>query len=336
MDAVVMGYRCDDCGARASKWSELCGVCRVGPLSPLVRRERAVGAAVVAAPVNNHGLPPGLESLEDEDDSEPERISTGIESFDRVLGKNTDGRAGLAVPSVIQFGGAPGCGKSTLLSQALDDMVQRDIRAAYVAAEESKRAIRVRLKRLGLEHAVSVPVAHTNDINVALNAVTAYGVDVLVIDSINKMRDPERDTKDKLANMLAIAQKVYAEAHARDWVVFLINHINRKGDMIGLKEVEHEVDAVMMFAKLGRRLRRLSCPGKNRYGDTAEQADFEMRSDGRGLNPIEAPEEDDEQDQGAGADQRRARGEQTVKVRGGPARGASGASWLAKDRAAMR
>ncbi len=52
---------------------------------------------------------------------ESERIATGIDEFDRVLGGG-----GLVEGSVVLIGGDPGIGKSTLLLQALANL-SRDI-----------------------------------------------------------------------------------------------------------------------------------------------------------------------------------------------------------------
>ncbi len=92
------------------------------------------------------GLAPAAEvtALQAVAATELERLSSGIEEFDRVLG------GGLVDGGVVLIGGDPGIGKSTLLLQALA-AVARQARALYVSGEESVGQVALRAQRLGIE-----------------------------------------------------------------------------------------------------------------------------------------------------------------------------------------
>ena len=72
---------------------------------------------------------------------EEERIKTGINEFDRVLG------GGVMPGSVTLLGGDPGIGKSTLVMQASSIIKEKVL---YVTGEESERQIKLRAQRLKL------------------------------------------------------------------------------------------------------------------------------------------------------------------------------------------
>ena len=60
-----------------------------------------------------------------------ERIGTGMEELDRVLG------GGIVPGSLTLVGGDPGIGKSTLLLQVCQKLVNKGQKVLYISGEES-------------------------------------------------------------------------------------------------------------------------------------------------------------------------------------------------------
>src|SRR5207302_8035487 len=77
----------------------------------------------------------------DVDDSAAQRICTGIEDFDEMLG------GGLVAGSVTLLAGTPGVGKSTLALRLLDAVSAR-VDVLYCSAEESAAQTKTRAARL--------------------------------------------------------------------------------------------------------------------------------------------------------------------------------------------
>ena len=79
--------------------------------------------------------------MADLDDQPMERLASGYDEFDRVLG------GGLVPGSLVLVGGDPGIGKSTLLLQSATAMGS-DRSVLYVSAEESAQQVKLRWQRL--------------------------------------------------------------------------------------------------------------------------------------------------------------------------------------------
>ena len=73
-----------------------------------------------------------------------ERLRTGIQELDRVLG------GGIVAGSVVLLGGDPGIGKSTLLLQMIAALAVHT-RCLYITGEESLEQVGMRGRRLGLQ-----------------------------------------------------------------------------------------------------------------------------------------------------------------------------------------
>ena len=73
----------------------------------------------------------------------PERLSTGINELDRVLG------GGLVPGGVALIGGQPGIGKSTLLLQAAGSVAKNyGVPVLYISGEESEAQVALRASRI--------------------------------------------------------------------------------------------------------------------------------------------------------------------------------------------
>jgi DNA repair protein RadA/Sms len=113
-------YRCTECGAEHPKWAGRCDAC--GEWNTLVEevaapKVKASGGAARrvggAESLGAGGTVAATTRLRQVVGSESERIRTGIDEFDFVLG------GGIVPGSMVLVGGEPGIGKSTILRRAL-------------------------------------------------------------------------------------------------------------------------------------------------------------------------------------------------------------------------
>ena len=108
------------------------------------------------------------------DDEPVDRISTGLNEVDRVLG------GGLLSGALILLGGNPGVGKSTLALHISSGIIDK---ALYVSAEESEEQIALRARRLKIksqflhlsgENELDGIITHIERISPKLAAVCKY------------------------------------------------------------------------------------------------------------------------------------------------------------------
>ena len=124
--AAAVQYACAECGTTSR------AMARAVPRLRRVRHARrgardARGGRPAAAR-------PQLLRLVDVGSEEAERIPTGVDELDRVLG------GGLVPASLVLVGGEPGVGKSTLLLSALGAMSQTGARCSSRARSRSRRS----------------------------------------------------------------------------------------------------------------------------------------------------------------------------------------------------
>lgn len=98
-------FFCQNCGHEESKWLGQCPRCKEWNTFVEEKAASVIQGAVKAVRETE------LVSLNSVSTNEDERIRTGIEELDRVLG------GGIVQGSLVLVGGDPGIGKSTLLLQ---------------------------------------------------------------------------------------------------------------------------------------------------------------------------------------------------------------------------
>lgn len=262
-------HRCGECGATTARWAGRCPTCEAwGSLveevvlptaSPAAAVRRATGAAA-STPV----------AICDLDAEAGTPVPTGIDELDRVLG------GGLVPGSVTLVGGEPGIGKSTLLLQAVASMAGRGARCLLICAEESAQQVRRRAERLG----AAVPgvwlVAET-DLPAIRAAADEVQPDVMVVDSIQTVWDPEAETAPgSVTQVRSCAHSLAALAKATDTAIVLVGHVTKDGSLAGPRVLEHLVDTVLTFDGERHHALRLLRSVKHRFGSTGELGLFEM------------------------------------------------------------
>ena len=104
------------------------------------------------------------------------RFDTGMGELDRVLG------GGAVKGSLVLIGGEPGIGKSTILLQICNHLC-RNLKVLYISGEESKRQLKLRAERLGVE-SENLLIYSETDIEDILETAKSIRPDVVIVDSI--------------------------------------------------------------------------------------------------------------------------------------------------------
>lgn len=251
-------FACRECGASSGQWAGRCPSC--GGWGT-VHELRAAGTDAPTATILGS-------------DGEPdERLSTGFEGVDRVLG------GGLVPGSVTLVAGEPGIGKSTLLLQVAERLAG-DGRSVLVASgEESHRQVAARARRLALRTVLAyVP---GRELPHVLASARAERPAVLVVDSIQSVRDPGHASLPGGPTQVRLcADALVGLAKEEGVAVLLAGQVTKDGEVAGPRTLEHAVDVVCSFDGDPRTGLRVLAGGKNRFGPEGELAWFEMRPDG--------------------------------------------------------
>lgn len=216
-----------------------------------------------------------------------ERITTGINEFDRVLG------GGIVPGSLVLLGGEPGIGKSTLVLQVISRLLEGEISAlpaggresrlqnvVYVSGEESAEQIKLRFDRLGLK-AKNLKFLNETEIEIVCATIRKEKPQVAIIDSIQTMYSGELPSESGSVNQIrACTAKLMKVAKENKISIFVIGHVTKEGVVAGPKTLEHLVDTVLYLEGDRYHDLRILRTVKNRFGPTNEIGVFEMTSQG--------------------------------------------------------
>jgi DNA repair protein RadA/Sms len=159
----------------------------------------------------------------------------------------------------------------------------------YVSGEESERQIKMRAERLGVA-GENVLLLTETDIGEVLSAVASSEPDILIVDSIQTLYNPEiTSAPGSVGQVKDCAMSLLRLAKSSGVTVFLIGHVNKEGAIAGPMVLEHMVDCVLSFEGEPRTSFRVLRARKNRFGSTNEIGVFEMGDGGlrEVLNPSE-------------------------------------------------
>ena len=264
-------YVCQECGASQAKWSGQCDTC--GEWNTIV--EEAAQDTTPKGLTNKKGRKIDFVGLKGSEKPLP-RMKSNITEFDRVCG-------GGSVPgSAVLVGGDPGIGKSTVLLQVCTALSKiKDSRCVYISGEEAIDQVRMRADRLGLTNANVELASATNvrDIMVSLDVHDAPTV--VVADSVQTLYVDNLDSAPgTVTQVRSSAQELIRLAKRRGFVLFLVGHVTKDGNIAGPKILEHMVDCVLYFeGERGHQFRILRAV-KNRFGPADEIGVFEMTDAG--------------------------------------------------------
>ena len=270
-------FRCSQCGYSQPRWLGRCPQCgEWNSFEECISDPNASTAAFKVNGITEKIKPQPLSSVSAQ---EGNRLATGIEEFDRVLG------GGAMQRSAVLIGGEPGIGKSTLLLQTCCQILKKlpasrkDARILYVSGEESAGQIKGRADRLKLD-VTGIEILCTMRLEDIRDALTAVNPLFVVVDSIQTVYSVEAGIVPGTVNQLKFcANELIGWVKERDSVLVMTAHVTKEGTIAGPKSLEHMVDTVISFERNDDEVRFLRAV-KNRFGSVDELGIFAMTENG--------------------------------------------------------
>lgn len=280
---ITTVFFCQECGYESSKWMGQCPACK--KWNTLVEEKvnvtgSGMGGSAKTSPIKTSSKPVELGSISMK---EEERIRTGIEELDRVLG------GGIMQGSLTLVGGDPGIGKSTLLLQVCRQLSNAGRRVLYISGEESLKQIKLRAMRIGEFRENMLLLCETN-LGMIEEAIRHTNPEIVIIDSIQTMYQEEVSAAPGSVSQVREATNVFLQlAKGMGIAIFIVGHVTKEGTVAGPRVLEHMVDTVLYFEGDRYASYRILRGVKNRFGSTNEIGVFEMRREG--LVEVENPSE---------------------------------------------
>ena len=270
-------YQCQECGYESAKHLGRCPECNQwNAFSEKSIEKKSHGSLSVWSSIDERlapqtALTPVSELLSALSENESqERILTGFEELDRVLG------GGIMPGSYVLMGGDPGIGKSTLMLQLAENLSNQQRHVLYVSGEESAPQLKHRAERLGIKGQNIHVLAQTSMAQIE-KELLALLPEIAIIDSIQSIYSPEfSGTPGSIAQVRECASMLMQFAKRLNCAIFLIGHVTKEGMVAGPKLLEHTVDCVLYLEGDSNEGLRLLRSVKNRFGGTQEIGLFEM------------------------------------------------------------
>ncbi len=271
-------FFCKECGYESPKWLGQCPGCREWNTfveEPVVKKGGST--------VRKSQTVPEPTKLKDISLNSEERIGTGIEELDRVLG------GGIMQGSLILVGGDPGIGKSTLLLQVCQKLSFKNQNVLYVSGEESLKQIKLRATRIG-EFEDNLNLLCETNLEIIEEVIKRQTPDIVIIDSIQTMYKDEVGSAPGSVSQVRESTNTFMQlAKGMAISIFIVGHVTKEGVVAGPRVLEHMVDTVLYFEGDRHASYRILRGVKNRFGSTNEIGVFEMRENG--LKEVKNPSE---------------------------------------------
>lgn len=269
-------YVCTQCSYESVKWYGKCPQCgewnTMEETAPTVITKQGIS--------RSHSNIQSVKSLKEIDSTIENRIKTGINEFDRVLG------GGIVDGSLVLISGDPGIGKSTILLQICQRLGEQK-KILYVSGEESERQIKLRANRLGVDTENLYIFAHT-DLAAIVETIKYEKPDIVIIDSIQTMTIDDVSSSAGSVTQVRECTNIFMHLAKRLGIpIFVVGHVTKEGNIAGPKVLEHIVDTVLYFEGERNYSYRILRSVKNRFGSTNEIGVFSMTQ--RGLAEVENP-----------------------------------------------
>lgn len=272
-------YKCSVCGYQSAGYMGKCPSC--GTWNSFEEEEHTLSQSFSSP----KGARRRAQFFSEVSHSEEERLLTGIEEFNRVMG------GGVVSDSVTILTARPGAGKSTLLLQVAEDFSRRGKKVLYASGEESARQIRSRAERILDKDPENLWIYAGNSLEDVVEESESLDVDVLILDSVQTFTSGNSSSRaGSPTQVMTCAEAMVQLAKSkRRRVVFLVGQMTKADELAGVRALEHLVDVVLLIeGDAGEELRMLYSR-KNRYGSTGEMGFFRMGE--TGMVSIDNPSE---------------------------------------------
>ena len=277
--AKATAFFCGECGYESAKWMGQCPACKQWNTfveEPTGKKDSASGRI---RPVQK-AKPALLSEISIE---EKDRVSTGYQELDRVLG------GGVVGGSLVLVGGDPGIGKSTLLLQVCRNLAAKGQKVLYISGEESLKQIKLRANRIGTVTGELLFLCETS-LDVIGETIREVKPDIVIIDSIQTMFREEIASAPGSVSQVRESTSLLMQIAKGDGItIFIVGHVTKEGVVAGPRVLEHMVDTVLYFEGDRHASYRILRGVKNRFGSTNEIGVFEMRQEG--LIQVDNPSE---------------------------------------------
>ena len=270
-------YICSECGYESPKWYGKCPGC--GEWNTMNEEIISAGARSIEPKVKVSSAYSSPLKLHEITTADEFRYKTGIGELDNVLG------GGIVKGSLVLIGGDPGIGKSTILLQVCKNLGDK-INVLYVSGEESRRQIKLRADRLGVDNEMLVMTE--TDIEIVTEQIKTIKPELVIIDSIQTMNLTSLNSSPGSVTQVRECTNVLMRtAKSLEIPIIIVGHVNKDGAIAGPKVREHIVDAVLYFEGDRQLTYRILRAVKNRFGSTNEIGVFEMTY--KGLEEVSNP-----------------------------------------------
>ncbi len=287
-----VSFICKHCGGVQTRWMGKCPDC--GDWDTLEEHRHTPGAESRLSTLTDTATTASAVPIGevDQDSAGIDRLTTGIDELDRVLGgravsshSDNSTTQGFVPGSVVLIGGDPGIGKSTLMLQAAHQLALTGQRVLYVSSEESAQQLRLRASRLGINGTKQLYILADTNLARIVEQVRRTEPRVLVIDSVQMIYKGDLSAAPgSVAQLRACCQDLVVLAKTSGIAVALVGHVTKQGQLAGPRLLEHMVDAVLYFEGDRYHSHRVIRAIKNRFGTTLEVGLFEMTD--KGLSPV--------------------------------------------------
>ena len=284
MAKIKTVYICRDCGYETPKWLGKCPDCN----NWNTFEEEVVQAKSTSKTVTATRTPKKVaKKLTEVTSSKSDRIVTGINEFDRVMG------GGIVKDSITIITARPGAGKSTLLLQVADCIAKKGHKVIYASGEESDSQIKNRADRILEKINDNIWVLQETNLDNVVDSIEEIDPDLIIIDSIQTFTMegylPARAGSPTQTMECANELLRVAKNDKRQRAVIIVGQMTKADELAGLRALEHLVDTVLIIeADSDEELRGL-VSSKNRFGSTGETGFFQMTE--KGMMSIDNPSE---------------------------------------------